>query len=281
MARRAYDPDDPDRMQREAARGDNRAVQQFSAQDTFNQERERIRQIALANGLNPDHYANIGNWYDQSKLYEGAPVEHMRGNFSLNPDGTIPIQQVLHSYKGSGAEFEGIPLQQWLAGPSSPWRVNAAGTGATYDPTKWTYKANYSPKDSFMDNFGLYAIGALGGAGMAGLLPGTTAAFGGAAAPAATTAGSTAGTGAAGWGASFAPTITQGTVAGADLGLTLGAPASMAGGGVAGAMGAAPGFAGSFAPTRGPASLGSTRKHDNRRQWCRRNWERVNGQSDD
>jgi hypothetical protein len=177
MARRALDPDDPDRMARELARGsDNRYAVAQQQQQAFEAEKARVAAISPA-------LAEVRDIYDQSQIpvtgsapMPGLEVQTPDVGFGLersdfNPDGTLSMEALRKVYKGSGAEFEKIPFDQWLAGPSSPFRMNAAGTAATYDPSKQTYFPSYDPKSTGLSGFMEKAIPALAFGGMgAGLL---------------------------------------------------------------------------------------------------------------
>jgi hypothetical protein len=182
MARRALDPDDPDRMQRELDRGsDNRYAVAQQQQQAFEAEKARIAAISPA-------LADVRDIYDQSQIpvtgsapmpgLEVAPPEVGFGleRSDFNPDGTLSLETLRKVYKGSGAEFQGIPFNEWLAGPSSPFQMNAQGTAATYVPEKQTVFPSYDPKSTGLSGFmekaipGL-ALGLMGG-GLLGAISG-------------------------------------------------------------------------------------------------------------
>jgi hypothetical protein len=182
MARRAFDPDDPDRMQRELDRGsDNRYTVAQQQQQAFEAEKARVAAISPA-------LADVRDIYDQSQIpvtgsapmpgLEVAPPEvgFGLGRSDFNPDGTLSIETLKKVYKGSGAEFQGIPFNEWLMGPSSPFQLNAQGTAATYVPEKQTVFPSYDPVSTGLSGFMEKAIPGLAmglmGSGLLGALTG-------------------------------------------------------------------------------------------------------------
>lgn len=136
------------------------------------------RYITLADGTQipvTQEGEDVGNFYDYDKALNEAGY--------LSPTGQGTIDYFNQTY---GTQF-GSPLDYytWLYGGGGLEDVNIRGTTSQYFKTPNGTESlvnqplSYEPADTFQDQLGLYLVGGIAGAGLTGMLPGTTNVFSG------------------------------------------------------------------------------------------------------